>query len=147
MTASWSTEVIESLIKPYLDAWDISRIITFDSYGISGHINHQALSTLSLPKCTLQSAFVPAKFSHILTVPYLIVAHFLHNADSAKEDSHLYLSDPWQYLIARDSFKQHASQQRWFRDLYVGLSRYMWVNQVLCSEGVRERELSNRDEL
>lgn len=43
-TVWWPTDRIASLIGKYADQWGIDTIFTFDDGGISGHINHRAVS-------------------------------------------------------------------------------------------------------
>ncbi|KAH6664170.1 putative glycan biosynthesis protein [Halenospora varia] len=40
----WDQVVIESIVKEYVEKWHVDAIITFDHGGVSGHINHRAVS-------------------------------------------------------------------------------------------------------
>ncbi|KAF7628793.1 putative glycan biosynthesis protein [Aspergillus flavus] len=40
----WREDLIEELVGEYVKKWNIDLIITFDDGGISGHVNHRAVS-------------------------------------------------------------------------------------------------------
>ncbi|KAE8136326.1 putative deacetylase LmbE-like domain-containing protein [Aspergillus pseudotamarii] len=40
----WREDLIEELVGQYVEKWNIDLIITFDNGGISGHVNHRAVS-------------------------------------------------------------------------------------------------------
>lgn len=109
------------------------QIITFDEYGVSGHINHRALPVAlrqakdSLPPVfTLQSSRLLAKFSNILTLPFASWKQY-HNGPAV---SSLLFLTPEQVTLAKQAFEQHASQAVWFRTLYCHFSKYMWFNEL-----------------
>ncbi|EGF98104.1 uncharacterized protein MELLADRAFT_118612 [Melampsora larici-populina 98AG31] len=97
----WPTETISKVVKDYLDKWMIDSIVTFDDQGISGHINHRAVSaavtqlSLSLNATrsittsskhlkpapslyTLKSVFVLRKYSGLYDLPFSLL-RFLPN--------------------------------------------------------------------
>ncbi|GKT85598.1 glycosyltransferase family 32 protein [Colletotrichum tofieldiae] len=43
-TAWWDAAIIQSILEDYVHKWNVSVIITFDEGGVSGHINHRAVS-------------------------------------------------------------------------------------------------------
>ncbi|MBW0488704.1 hypothetical protein O181_028419 [Austropuccinia psidii MF-1] len=40
----WPTDLISKIVKEHIDRWMIDSLITFDDWGVSGHINHRAVS-------------------------------------------------------------------------------------------------------
>ena len=40
----WDTDLIAKIVEEYVKKWKIDAIITFDDGGVSGHINHRAVS-------------------------------------------------------------------------------------------------------
>ncbi|KAH9456024.1 hypothetical protein MJO29_006056 [Puccinia striiformis f. sp. tritici] len=40
----WPVDKIGKLVNEHIDKWMIDSIVTFDDYGVSGHINHRAVS-------------------------------------------------------------------------------------------------------
>lgn len=40
----WDTDLIAKIVEEYVKRWKIDAIITFDDGGVSGHINHRAVS-------------------------------------------------------------------------------------------------------
>ncbi|KIH92586.1 hypothetical protein SPBR_03147 [Sporothrix brasiliensis 5110] len=43
-TKWWDTALLQTVVQEYIDKWNIDAIITFDEGGVSGHINHRAVS-------------------------------------------------------------------------------------------------------
>ncbi|EAW19953.1 PIG-L family deacetylase [Aspergillus fischeri NRRL 181] len=74
----WDGDLIKGLVASHVQKWNVDLIITFDDGGVSGHINHRAVSAgvrfvlyLLLtpnapPVYTLQSTFLLRKYSSLL---------------------------------------------------------------------------------
>ncbi|CAK7217683.1 hypothetical protein SBRCBS47491_003253 [Sporothrix bragantina] len=43
-TVWWDTSLVQTIVQEYIAKWDIDAILTFDEGGVSGHINHRAVS-------------------------------------------------------------------------------------------------------
>ncbi|CAK7233992.1 hypothetical protein SEUCBS140593_008787 [Sporothrix eucalyptigena] len=43
-TVWWDTALVQTIVQEYIAKWDIDAILTFDAGGVSGHINHRAVS-------------------------------------------------------------------------------------------------------
>ncbi|KAH1977464.1 hypothetical protein KXW60_001899 [Aspergillus fumigatus] len=156
----WNEELIKDLVASHVQKWNADLIITFDDGGVSGHINHRAVSAgvrtyitstpNAPPAYTLQSTFLIRKYSSlldliptaipfswrilkaILTSPTSSPADGVHDLSppEAYNDKVLLVS-PWRtYLVSRAAFAQHASQYSWDRSFYLVLSRYMWCNNL-----------------
>ncbi|KAF3392861.1 N-acetylglucosaminyl-phosphatidylinositol de-N-acetylase [Penicillium rolfsii] len=82
----WDEKLVEEIIAPYIERWEADLIMTFDEGGISGHINHRAVSAgirnyvnskeHAPPAFTLQSTWLIRKYSSLLdlipsTIPFL----------------------------------------------------------------------------
>ena len=134
-------EVIDSIAE-----WDISTIITFDHWGISGHPNHRAIyHVISGNKdilnvrgrkilcCFLESVNIFRKYISICDL-FCSILHCL-TAKFMRENKKLvfsgFLSD---VNITRNAMKRHKSQLIWFRKIYVIFSRYMVINTLDCRE-------------
>ncbi|KAE8380068.1 putative deacetylase LmbE-like domain-containing protein [Aspergillus bertholletiae] len=69
----WREDLIEELVGEYVEKWKIDLIITFDNGGISGHVNHRAVSAgvskyisknpQSPPAYALQTKFLLRKYA------------------------------------------------------------------------------------
>jgi N-acetylglucosaminylphosphatidylinositol deacetylase len=123
MQLEWDTEIIINHINPIIKSKNISAVLTFDNYGVSGHRNHislyKALSKLDIKVYALQSTNVLKKFTGILALLDL----FYPSADL------IFLNSPKMYMTARKAMFQHQSQLEWFRHLYLLCSQYMIVNK------------------
>jgi N-acetylglucosaminylphosphatidylinositol deacetylase len=112
----------------------LSQIITFDDKGVSGHLNHIAVSMAcrALPSNIdvyhLRSVPTWHKYAAILDLfnPALISG----DAFSVK-----YINNPQGiYLVQKAMRLGHKSQMLWFRWLYILFSRYMIINELYPDE-------------
>ncbi|XP_042870180.1 N-acetylglucosaminyl-phosphatidylinositol de-N-acetylase-like [Penaeus japonicus] len=127
----WPTVRTANLINQYLHALDIDMVVTFDSGGVSGHINHSSLySALQhlveedyLPEnCeafSLDTVNILRKYSSLLDVPL-----------SYALSSCAFTVDRKQYSIIQRAMRAHISQYVWFRKLYMFFSRYVLINTL-----------------
>ena len=123
----WDLNKIEETVQNYVDEEGIHAIITFDQYGISGHPNHIACS-LGVEQLAKKEKNKKLKAYKLITVglirKYLSIFDYLLSA-----------SDEWLYVNLKfwnniGAMSQHWSQFVWFRWLFVGFSRYTWINTL-----------------
>ncbi|KAL3256174.1 hypothetical protein ABHI18_007786 [Aspergillus niger] len=149
----WRQDVIQDIVAHYVHMWKVDlKIYTFDDGGVSGHINHRAVSAgvrkyaesfpHAPPVYALQSTFLLRKYSSLIdliltSVPFSWrIGAAVLTAPPAPTEHDTYgnkalLVSPWQtYLTARTAFSQHDSQYSWDRVLYLVVSRYMWFNNL-----------------
>ncbi|QRW23306.1 carbohydrate esterase family 14 protein [Rhizoctonia solani] len=123
---SWNTSLIADIVNKYVKSHRIQSIITFDQHGISSHPNHislyHAASSLrpQVQLWTLYTTGVLAKYTGYLGAVF----------PSASDQGVIFASGIEGYLTALSAMNQHWTQLVWFRWLYVGWSRYMWVNEL-----------------
>jgi N-acetylglucosaminylphosphatidylinositol deacetylase len=127
----------------------IDVLITFDARGISSHLNHISLyhgarhfiSSLvrnhpgwqcPVNLYTLTSINIVRKYSSILDVlTSLSLVLFQKKGKGAHPSPLLFMSGPGEVITAQRAMtKAHVSQMRWFRWGWIGLSRYMVVNDL-----------------
>ena len=154
-TVWWPEQQLIPIIDEHIRKWSIDFLISFDNIGISGHKNHQALSsavrsitknsTYTMIKMSYEliSVSVLRKFSSFLDF-YLTFISFLprllhsflayitpFNVIPAVDASRLLLiNTPDDYRISRAAFSSHKTQYSWDRHLYLIASRYMFVNEL-----------------
>lgn len=130
MAAGWETARVAARIAEH--AIGVDKIITFDQYGVSGHINHCAcyhavkhlVRSEGYEALALRSVTVPWKYSGWCC---FLLDRIL--ADTAKE--HLFVIQPQRMVTeVLGSVQQHKSQLVWYRYLYVAFSRYTMVNTM-----------------
>ncbi|GFF34159.1 N-acetylglucosaminyl-phosphatidylinositol de-N-acetylase [Aspergillus udagawae] len=156
----WNEDLIKDLVASHVQKWNVDLIITFDNGGVSGHINHRAVSAgvrkyitstpQAPPAYTLQSTFLLRKYSSlidliptaipfswrilkaILTSPVASAVDGVHDLSplDAYNGKALLVSSWRTYLVSRAAFSQHASQYSWDRSFYLVISRYMWFNNL-----------------
>ncbi|OAA62773.1 N-acetylglucosaminyl phosphatidylinositol deacetylase [Niveomyces insectorum RCEF 264] len=158
--AWWDTELVASLVRDHVQKWEIDVIITFDAGGVSGHINHRAVSA-AVSHYVNTDPTAPEAYM-VVTVPLWRKYTFLgdlpltalrfgwriaaalvwparpQTADVAASASasapvagSALVANTWhRYQITRTAFRQHGSQYSWDRHLYMVLSRYVWFNDL-----------------
>ena len=119
------------------------QILTFDHRGISYHPNHRSLfhgvahllSTISNPPKAYALISLPTLAKYFGVVAPLLAkldiafAHAVSYFGYPSSDIPVFVAGAKDYLTAARALRQHQSQMIWFRWLYLGFSRYMWVNE------------------
>lgn len=143
----WDTRVIESIVAEHVKKWEVDAIITFDSGGVSGHINHRAVSSAMIhyaatnkasPEVyTLTSTNLLRKYTFLGDLPLTslpfswgIINAIFVPSHAEKGDRALLASSWSRYRKTRVAFARHNSQYSWDRHLYMILSRYVWFNDL-----------------
>ncbi|KAH9208546.1 N-acetylglucosaminyl-phosphatidylinositol de-N-acetylase, a glycan bosynthesis protein [Leptodontidium sp. 2 PMI_412] len=151
--AWWDESLIESIVKEYVQKWHVDVIITFDEGGVSGHVNHRAVSA-AIRNYASTDAHAPAtymlsttmlirKYTFLLDLPltsgpfsWRILQALFSQGRAGDPGSHdgdggVLVANTWgRYLASRQAFAKHASQYSWDRNLYMILSRYVWFNNL-----------------
>src|SRR5262249_4771138 len=140
MKTSWDLRVAVRHIEAAAERWSVDSIITFDGYGVSGHVNHIAThravqayvlkaaakpTTRPLPLIAFQLRSPPLweKYSGPLTV--LISVPLARPMQTVQG---ITLTTPrGQLLASLRGMQRHASQLVWFRYLFVWFSRFSFV--------------------
>jgi len=141
----------------------IDILLTFDAHGISAHPNHTSLfrgahawlASLMAGKpgwaCpvelyVLTTTSLARKYIGVLDAPLTMLLGVLRSARGKKKKKSgrkaeggprriLFVSDPWRWVRGQRAMVQgHRSQMRWFRWGWVGVGRYMVVNEVRREE-------------
>ncbi|RAK80053.1 PIG-L family deacetylase [Aspergillus fijiensis CBS 313.89] len=153
--AWWDQDLIREVVAQYVQQWHIDLLYTFDDGGVSGHVNHRAVSggvrkfiqttPTAPPAYMLQSVFLLRKYASLVdllrtALPFTgrilraLMVSPEHDPGLAVtdryEDTALLVSSWETYRVARTAFAQHASQYSWDRVLYLVVSRYMWFNDL-----------------
>ncbi|XP_073257465.1 N-acetylglucosaminyl-phosphatidylinositol de-N-acetylase-like [Porites lutea] len=125
----WNTKLVGTIIADHIKINRIEVVLTFDSYGVSGHTNHvavyKALKRLndeglleSIAIYTLSSTNLLRKYISLLDLPL------------SAYSKHMFLSSPQQIVLAQKAMHAHRSQLVWFRKLYILFSRFMIINTL-----------------
>ncbi|CAM8975089.1 unnamed protein product [Rhodiola kirilowii] len=130
----WDHNLLSKIIEEEVGSGNIDLILTFDSYGISGHCNHRDvhhgvrrflhLSPIKTEAWELVSTNILRKYSG----PVDIWLSILYAMCCPSGQSHSLLNDnPSKSFQA---MSQHMSQWVWFRKLFVSFSSYTYVNTL-----------------
>ncbi|KAH9073102.1 LmbE-like protein [Lactarius deliciosus] len=154
ITAMWNASLIAATVYDFISDHDISIILTFDSYGVSGHPNHYSLyhgvsELLAMPPASfkyplaaysLTSKSVVTKYIGIMA-PILVklkmtfssvlqsTGHGTENGSPDLPVRPIFVAGIGGYYRAVLATLQHRSQRAWFRWLYMVFSQYLWVNE------------------
>lgn len=142
MSTSWNVNRVNRYIEQYINEHEspIQTIVTFDSYGVSGHINHRSLyravrkfknnsKDLSLNILTLKSVSLARKYTSYFDSIMTIVQNYLsRNGDKLTITLAL---DTSGFSNLKRILSLHRSQMNaWFRQMYMIFSRYMFINDL-----------------
>ncbi|XP_021361099.1 N-acetylglucosaminyl-phosphatidylinositol de-N-acetylase-like [Mizuhopecten yessoensis] len=137
-SVTWDEEAVSDRLRSTIYTIQPNAVITFDSSGISGHINHKAVHSALLSLCEqgimpqysrvfcLNSVNILRKYVSILDLPLSYVV-----------SRNIYVSSPLAVLRSWRAMFAHRSQLTWFRILYLVFSRYMLINTLteVCHHG------------
>ena len=142
----WKEETIRAHVTKFVETNKISTLITFDDYGISGHINHVHCS--KGVRCTApgavsvwilrstqsnSSSYLEYFFGlvHKYTGPLGILLDDLFSClNTSKSSISLTNFEP---LIVWNAMASHQSQFVWYRRLFVIFSHFAYTNTVTLS--------------
>eukprot|EP00759_Apiculatamorpha_spiralis_P049717 PhF_6_TR44373/c0_g1_i1/m.68384/K03434/PIGL; N-acetylglucosaminylphosphatidylinositol deacetylase len=132
MTAQWPIATVEGYVQRAVKRWGPTDIFTFDSFGVSGHINHQAvhrgvaaynakLKEKTIRIWTLHSHYKLRKYSGMLLQGVKV-------GGSRRDEEFVIVPSIMDAGKPLEAMKQHASQLVWFRYLFVWISSYTYEN-------------------
>jgi N-acetylglucosaminylphosphatidylinositol deacetylase len=135
MTTTWPADRIAEYLRRY--AADADVLVTFDEHGVSSHPNHISLlhgarefiaKTPAVKRLyTLTTVPIWRKYLSVFDVPLT-----LRMAKTHGEKACVFVSSSSQVRTAQKAMTDsHVSQMRWFRWGWIGLSRYMVVNDLV----------------
>ncbi|KAK9715352.1 hypothetical protein RND81_06G159300 [Saponaria officinalis] len=131
----WNHTLIAKFVEESIKAHDIDTVITFDSFGVSGHCNHRDVNygvrklLLDCPQIGIEaweliSTNILRKYSGPLDI-WLSSYMAWHHRD--RKPLCLINEHP---LRSFRAMAQHESQWVWFRKLFVSFSSYTFVNTL-----------------
>lgn len=164
--AWWNPAEVTPIVTSWVSKWKADAVITFDAGGISGHVNHRAVSHAIVEHTKQQPEFPPTyllrtvptflpprKYIGILDLPLtslrfawrIFIAllysprnHIWSSFDAKSwqgyDDRGLIVSSFWTWKSNVNAFWAHSSQRSWDRWLYMVVSRYMWLNDIVKVE-------------
>lgn len=144
MNVEWDADVLSKIIGEYIKSNRLEEetVITFDSYGVSGHPNHRSIykALLSLANqlkserrtnyFVLESVSIWRKYISFLDTLIIKVLQSLSKNNSTSQKVILAINFSENALL-RQVLALHESQMEWFRLLYMTFSRYMFINDLL----------------
>ncbi|PWZ38723.1 putative N-acetylglucosaminyl-phosphatidylinositol de-N-acetylase [Zea mays] len=131
----WDHELVSELVMEHVQLWAIDTIVTFDSYGVSGHPNHRdvhygickflhANRQGNVEAWELASLNILRKYSG----PVDIWLSSLISVSRSKQSIYtLVNSSPSR---SYEAMAAHRSQWVWFRRVFVMLSSYTYINML-----------------
>lgn len=130
-SAIWPPHLIRQYVADYVRQHKISKVITFDQFGVSGHSNHVAIHN-SLKNSLNGSAELWQLQTKPLWRKYLSVFDLLFTCILSifEHNLHIHLISPRDYFYLVQALWHHQSQMLWFRYLYSFTSRYMFINEL-----------------
>lgn len=132
MTSAWPGDAIVGHLRQHADDADV--LVTFDKHGVSAHPNH--ISLLHGARAFARESGAAGRRRRLFTLTTVSLARkYLSVLDApltlGMREGLAFVSTAAQVRIAQRAMTQaHKSQMRWFRWGWIGLSRYMVVNDL-----------------
>ncbi|XP_017060732.1 N-acetylglucosaminyl-phosphatidylinositol de-N-acetylase [Drosophila ficusphila] len=127
----WRPDAVASLILHAVESLDIQAIFTFDRDGVSSHPNHCAVYYAAASLCLANLLPKDCKFYTLDSIN--VIRKYLSILDllcTCFMSTHWCILNWKEAAIVRSAMKEHQSQMRWFRWLYIYTSRYMFINSM-----------------
>ncbi|VDL99373.1 unnamed protein product [Schistocephalus solidus] len=126
-SVAWPLDKTTKYIRSAAKEWQSKLLVTFDSYGVSGHKNHRQIYAAVREFCALEKYFKAVMLrSHFTVLKYCLpLSLFLTCFHSPVLT---FYSPFWSIFSAHKAMLQHRSQLVWFRYLYIVFSFYMYGN-------------------
>ena len=120
--------ILEKIVKT-IQTFDILNLLTFDEYGVSGHINHCAIAK-SILRDNVRLSNVNVHFLQSVNIirKYLGILDILSILYMPKK-SITFTTDLACLIKTHFAMYSHHSQYTWYRILYILYSRYVYINQ------------------
>ena len=141
MSVEWNPEIVKEHIEDYIKSrnFPIQTIVTFDSYGVSGHQNHRSINKasnllreqakdLNINYLFLKSVSLWRKYLSFFDTTMVDICDSLFS-ESRNSDAILAIGFEKSASLRR-ILGLHRSQMVWFRQLYMLFSRYMFINNL-----------------
>lgn len=148
LTSTFAPKMAKRKAKEVPEA-NIDVLLTFDATGVSSHPNHTSLYHASLlflrtimanhsgwespiKLYTLTSVNVLRKYASVFDAPVTMVKVLLGRKEGGQFPAPLVVLSGWEdFGTARRAMTSaHRSQMRWFRWGWIGVSRYMVLNDL-----------------
>ncbi|KAG5510988.1 hypothetical protein GH5_07189 [Leishmania sp. Ghana 2012 LV757] len=137
MHSVWSPLLIRREIESYMQkAGNISTIVTFDKYGVSGHPNHIAVHNgvrelkENMPPGLLHLQLRTRCLLCKYVGPLAVIPYALWSSTSVSRTSFVAVIPPASAWESMAAMQKHAGQLVWFRYLFVIFSSYTYVNEI-----------------
>jgi len=126
----WQAPHMAKIILHYVEGLDIDTLITFDEYGVSGHLNHISIYKCLMelmekrqmpPTCRVFSLESVSWFRKYILGVFDVYLSYLTS-------SVMYVTNEGGRSLIRSAMELHVTQYVWYRKLYMVFSRYVNVN-------------------
>ena len=127
----WDLPPLQRLVSDFISKWSIKEVITFDEYGVSGHVNHRDLFEVAskLQKKLPNVRFLKLKSLNLIQKYAAYVDVWtVYLFQSKTEENQLHIIGLSEYFKLLTALYEHRSQMVWFRKLYSVFSKYMFIN-------------------
>ncbi|KAG9444078.1 hypothetical protein H6P81_015418 [Aristolochia fimbriata] len=131
---AWNHRLLAKIVGEEIESRSIDLVITFDSYGVSGHPNHRDVYhgiCLLVPKCSrnieawkLISTSITRKYIGPVDIWFSLLWGLYYH------QGHIYCILNGHPQRSFSAMARHASQWVWFRKLFVVFSSYTYINTL-----------------
>ncbi|KAF8148339.1 putative deacetylase LmbE-like domain-containing protein [Mycena galopus ATCC 62051] len=122
-TAVWEAAVIAEELLPLVVEYNITTILTFDAYGITGHPNHCLSPTFPATRPRLFALHSRPSTKYLGPLAALLSSRYV------SFHGPVFVASLIDYITALRAMIKHPSQLRFVGFLKGLFSRYLWVNE------------------
>lgn len=127
----WPENIVAEIILHHVETHRINAVVTFDKRGVSGHRNHISIFYGVASLCmenklptyckmyVLETVNILRKYTMLLDLPISLLFASYWYLLSFKQRKNIHMA-----------MTAHKSQYVWFRKLYMGFSRYTFINTL-----------------
>jgi len=123
----WDPQSVAETLFFYIKKLKINNLITFDNYGVSGHLNHQSIYNGVRYLQKDQTKKIAVRYLALESIS--LIRKYWGFIDSLFSFNYFICTADWNTRKQiQEAMEAHASQYVWFRRLYVIFSRYLFIN-------------------
>jgi N-acetylglucosaminylphosphatidylinositol deacetylase len=126
----WSRQTIVGHVERAIRQWQISTVVSFDGYGVSGHQNHSSIyyALLDLSRSVRSLHFLSLRSVPIYRKYFSLVELLRFAIERSSPTIQTFVLPCHARFTPHKAMFAHRSQLVWFRYLYLLFSRYIWIN-------------------
>uniref|UniRef100_A0A1B6LX52 N-acetylglucosaminylphosphatidylinositol deacetylase n=1 Tax=Graphocephala atropunctata TaxID=36148 RepID=A0A1B6LX52_9HEMI len=124
----WSYRKTTQIILDQVERLSINKVFSFDPAGVSGHRNHSSIF-YALGNMCVNNHMPPYCKAYMLESVNVVRKYSaFFDAAISSFNNHKFVVSWWDTRKIQEAMREHHTQLKWFRKIYIFVSRYMYIN-------------------